>query len=78
MPKLYDQADDRLLGDISQQDLDLLIEKLEETSSRDRDYYVDNDTFLLLVEAGASSVLLDAIKMALDLNGQADIRWEAD
>lgn len=78
MPKLYDQADDRLLGDISQQDLDLLIEKLEESSSRDRDYYVDNDTFLLLVEAGASSVLLDAIKMAVDLNGQADIRWEAD
>ncbi len=78
MPKLYDQADDRLLGEISQQDLDLLIEKLEETSSRDRDYYVDNDTFLLLVEAGASSVLLDAIKMAVDLNGQADIRWEAD
>ena len=78
MPKLYDQTDGRLLGDISQQDLDLLIEKLEETSSRDRDYYVDNDTFLLLVEAGASSVLLDAIKMALDLNGQADIRWEAD
>lgn len=78
MPKLYDQADGRLLGDISQEDLDLLMTKLEETSSRDRDYYVDNDTFLLLVEAGASSVLLDAIKMAVDLNGQADIRWEAD
>jgi len=78
MPKLYDQADGRLLGDISQQDLDLLMAKLEETSSRDRDYYVDNDTFLLLVEARASSVLLDAIKMAVDLNGQADIRWEAD
>jgi len=78
MPKLYDQADGRLLGEVSQQDLDLLIEKLEETSSRDCDYYVDNDTFLLLVEAGASSVLLDAIKMALDLNGQADIRWEVD
>ncbi|MCY7354548.1 MAG: hypothetical protein LH470_05650 [Lysobacter sp.] len=78
MPKLYDKADDRLLGQISQQDLDLLIAQLEEESSRDRDYYVDNDTFLMLVEAGASSVLLDAIKMALDLSGQADIRWEAD
>ncbi|MEJ7747424.1 MAG: hypothetical protein WKF61_11915 [Luteimonas sp.] len=78
MPKLYDKADDRLLGEINQQDLDLLIAKMEEESSDDRDYYVDNDTFLLLVEAGASSVLLDAIKMALDLNGQADIRWEED
>ena len=78
MPKLYDKADDRLLGEISQQDLDLLIAQFEEESSRDRDYYVDNDTFLLLVEAGATSVLLDAVKMGLDLNGQADIRWEAD
>jgi len=78
MPKLYDKADDRLLGEISQQDFDLLIAQFEEESSRDRDYCVDNDTFLQLVEAGASSVLLDAIKMALDLNGQADIRWEAD
>lgn len=78
MPKLYDKADGRLLGEISQQDLDLLLAKLEQESSDDREYYVDNDTFLLLVEAGASSVLLDAIKMAVDLNGQADIRWEAD
>jgi len=78
MPKLYDKADNRLLGEISQQDLDLLIAQFEEESSRDRDYYVDNDTFLLLVEAGATSVLLDAVKMGLDLNGQADIRWEAD
>lgn len=78
MPKLYDKSDGRLLGEISQQDLDLLIAKMEEASSGDRDYCVDNDTFLMLVEAGASSVLLDAIKMGLDLNGRANIRWEAD
>lgn len=78
MPKLYDVSNDQLLGTISQQDLDLLIAQLEETSSQDRDYYVTNDIFLALVDAGASSVLLDAVKAALALNAEADIRWEAD
>ena len=78
MPKLYEKSSDRLLGEISQADLDLMIAQFEETSSRDRDYYVDNDTFLLLVDAGASSALLDALKMALDASGECDVRWEAD
>ena len=78
MPKLYEKSSDRLLGEISQADLDLMIAQFEEESSRDRDYYVDNDTFLLLVDAGASSALLDALKMALDASGECDVRWEAD
>ena len=78
MPKLYDLSNDQLLGTISQADLDLLIAQLEETSSKDRDYYVNNDTFLMLVDAGASSTLLDAVKAALALSAEADIRWEAD
>ena len=78
MPRLYDVSDNSLLGHISQQDLDLLIAQLEETSRDDRDYFVNNDTFLALVEAGASATLLDAIKVALDRNPEADIRWEPD
>ncbi|MDQ3229941.1 MAG: galactosyldiacylglycerol synthase [Pseudomonadota bacterium] len=78
MPKLYDKADDRLLGEVSQHDLDLLIAQLEEESRNDRDYYVDNDTFLALADAGASSALLDALKEGLAAHGNADIRWEAD
>lgn len=78
MPRLYDVSDDTFLGHVSQEDLDLLIAQLEETSRNDRDYFVDNDTFLSLVEAGASAALLDAIKIALDRNGEADIRWEPD
>lgn len=78
MPKLYEQSSNRLLGEISQADLDLLIAQFEETSSRDRDYYINNDTFLLLADAGASSALLDAVKMALDASGECDVRWEPD
>ena len=78
MPRLYDKSDGRLLGEVSEEDIALLSAQLEEESSRDRDYYIDNDTFLGLVDAGASSVLLDAIKSALDIHGEADVRWEAD
>ena len=78
MPKLYDKSNDRLLGEVSQEDIDLLIAQFEEESSRDRDYYVNNDTFLLLADAGASSTLLDAVKSALDANGECEIRWQAD
>jgi len=78
MPRLYDVSDNSLLGHISQEDLDLLVAQLEETSRNDRDYFINNDTFLSLVEAGASATLLDAIKIALDRNTQADIRWEPD
>jgi hypothetical protein len=78
MPRLYDVSDNSLLGHISQEDLDLLVAQLEETSRNDRDYFINNDTFLSLVESGASSALLDAIKIALDRNTEADIRWEPD
>ena len=78
MPRLFDASDGATLGMISQQDLDLLIAQLEETSRGDRDYFIDNDTFLALVEAGASAALLDAIKVALDRNPEAGIRWEPD
>lgn len=78
MPRLFDVSDNTPLGHISRQDLDLLIAQLEETSRHDRDYFINNDTFLALVEAGASATLLDAIKVALDRNPEADIRWEPD
>ena len=78
MPRLYDKSDDSLLGEVSQDDIDLLVAQLEEESSRDRDYYIDNPTFLRLAEAGASAALLDALKMVLDRGGEAEIRWEAD
>lgn len=78
MPTLYDRSNDRPLGRISQQDLDLLVAQLATPVSPEHDCMLDNDTFLRLTECGASSTLLDAIKMALDLSGEVNIRWEAD
>ncbi|WP_242112628.1 hypothetical protein [Luteimonas aquatica] len=78
MPKLYAVATSRLLGEVSQDDVDLLVAAFEEESSRDRDYYVNGDTLQLLADAGASTAFLETIRAAFDNNGEADIRWEAD
>lgn len=78
MPKLYDAATNRLLGEVAQADVDLLVAQFEEESSTDRDYYVNEDTLQLLVDAGASETLQSAIRSAFDGKGEGDIRWEAD
>lgn len=78
MPNLYDSADNRLLGEVSQDDIGLLQAQLEANTDGPRPTCIDNETFLRLVEAGASSSLLDAVKMALDRRGDADIHWDAN
>lgn len=78
MPKLYDAASNRLLGEVTQADIDLLVAQFEEESSDDRDYYVNADTLQILIDAGASSGLVETIRSVLDGNDEADIRWETD
>ena len=78
MPRLYDQSNEQLLGRISQDDLALLIAQLGKAPSGRGGHHIDNGIYLALADAGASSSLLDALKNALDLSGEADIRWLAD
>jgi hypothetical protein len=78
MPRVYDKANGELLGHISRDDLDLMCRLLEEEPGKASEYCMDNDAFLRLAEAGASSTLLDALKTALDLSGKCNVRWEAD
>jgi len=78
MPRVYDKVEGKLLGHISQQDLDLMCRVLDEEPGKAREYCMDNDAFLRLTGAGASSTLLDALKSALDLSGKCNVRWEPD
>ena len=78
MPRVYDKAKGELLGHIGPEDLDLMCRLLDEAAGAAREYCLDNDAFLRLTEAGASSTLLDALKSALDLSGKCNVRWEAD
>jgi hypothetical protein len=78
MPRVYDKANGELLGHISQEDLGLMCRLLDEEPGKAAEYCMDNDAYLRLTAAGASSTLLDALKTALDLSGKCNVRWEAD
>lgn len=78
MPKLYDKESGRLVGTLSQADLDFLMVEFEEESSDDQDYYIDLDTLELLAEAGADGSLLTTLRDALAGRESCEVRWEAD
>lgn len=74
MPTLFDASRDRPLGEVTDADLALLAQVLPEGEGDRRT--VDNDAFLALVDAGASSAMLDAVKSILDVEGKAEVRWQ--
>jgi len=64
-----------VLGEISEEDLQFLIDNLEEESSDDTDYYIDRTTVELFQEAGASDKLIYLLEQALGDNDDAEIAW---
>ncbi|MEO8160464.1 MAG: hypothetical protein ABI588_03520 [Arenimonas sp.] len=74
--RIYDKQSGAQLGDIDQEDLDLMIDQFEEESSRDRDYFIDRDTIELLDNAGGSPKLLALLRSVVGTSDGVDIRWE--
>lgn len=74
MARLMDATQDRPLGEVTDEDIDVLLRVLG--GDPDGDHRIDNDTFLALVDAGASSALLDAVKSALDVQGESRVRCQ--
>jgi HEAT repeat protein len=75
MINLYDSESNRLLGAVSDGDLQALVDALEEESSDDRDYYVNADTIDLLAATG-SPQLIDLLRGALGSSEGIEVRWE--
>jgi hypothetical protein len=76
MPRLYLEAGNKLLGSITDNDLKLLIDQLEETELADDDYFIDAPTVDILEQAGASSGLVSLLRGAIGQSEGVDIRWE--
>lgn len=76
MIRLYDQETGRLIGEITESQLQILIDHLEETSGTDQDYYIDGDTLQLLDDAGADSGLLDMLRRGRGSRDGYEVRWE--
>jgi len=65
MIDLYNAANDQRLGSITEAELQVLIDGLEEESSEDKDYYIDAATIDLLGDGRASDHLLGLLRSAL-------------
>jgi processive 1,2-diacylglycerol beta-glucosyltransferase len=73
--ELRDKETHELLGTISEDELQVLIDNLEETSAGDTDYYIDQDTIDLLAEEGAPGPLVEFLRRALGGREGVEIRW---
>ena len=74
--RLLDKNSGAYLGDITRDDLQLMIDQFEEESSRDQDYFIDAMTIDLLQDAGASQNLLHLLRRVVGTSEGVDIRWE--
>lgn len=76
MIHLYNHATNQLLGSLTEAELQVLIESLEEESQEDQDYYIDAATIDLMAEGGATEHLLSLLRTALGKEEGIEIRWQ--
>ena len=66
-----------VVGSITEAELEVLIENLEETSTGDTDYYIDKATIEVLQESGdATEHLLAVLREALGSSDGVEVRWQ--
>ena len=76
MIQLYDAEEGTPLGTISEAQLQLLMDSLEEESAEDQDYYLTSDTIDMLTDDGADEELVGLLREALAGREGMDVRWE--
>jgi hypothetical protein len=67
---LYSQV-----GELSEEQLDFLIDNLEEEWSDDRDYYLNREMVNMLQTRGADPKLIELLQRALGDKDEVDILW---
>jgi hypothetical protein len=77
MIDLYNADTNTLLGEITEQDLKVLVDSLEEESDEDQDYYITTDTLDVIGENGrATDHLLGLLRKAIGSSEGVEIRWQ--
>ena len=75
MVTLRDKDTGKLLGTVTDEDFEFLVNDLEEESTEDMDYFVDSDTIDMLEEDGAPESLVVLLRNALGDKDGLDIEW---
>jgi len=76
MIDLYNDTTGELIGQITEADLQVLVDALEEESTQDRDYFVDAATIDVIADGRATEHLVALLRKALGSKNGVDIRWE--
>jgi len=76
MPQIILKDSNRSLGVVSDADVKVLIDELEEEDMADTDYFIDAATVDILEASGASKALVDMLLAAIGDSDGVDIRWE--
>lgn len=63
------------VAELTEEQLDFLIEHLEEEWSEDRDYYINRDMVAMLEQRGADSGLLRILQDALGDKDEVEVLW---
>jgi hypothetical protein len=76
MIDLYINGTDQLVGSITEAELQVLIDRLEEESETDQDYYIDQPTIDMLGDGTATDHLMQLLRNALGSAEGVEIRWQ--
>ena len=66
----------RQIGTITETELQFLVDSLEETSTDDQDYFIDQATIDLLADGRATDHLVSLLKAAVGSSDGVEIRWK--
>lgn len=75
MIKLYNKENDQEIGEITEQQLQFLMDNLEEESEEDYDYYINRTTLEMLERNGADASLLASLRAAIGDREDIEIEW---
>jgi uncharacterized protein YggU (UPF0235/DUF167 family) len=72
---VYKQASNELVGSITEADLKVLSDALEEEGVDDQDYYITAATIDVIADGRATEHLIGLLRKALGTSEGIDIRW---
>ena len=73
--QIFEKDSNRFVCEISEADLAILVGHLEEESSRDQDYFIEQTAVEALEQLGASSGFVTALRNLVGETEGADVKW---
>ena len=75
MIQLRDKESGEVLGAITEDDFQFLVDNLEEESEDDTDYFISRSTIEIFKEKGTNNTLIELLENALGDRDDMEIEW---